>query len=73
MHPEIVILDEPAAALDPKHTALVNDAVDRMTADGITVLMATHDVNYAFEWADEVVFTERRAGIDAWCTYGSLL
>lgn len=55
MHPEIVILDEPAAALDPKHTALVNDAVDRMTADGITVLMATHDVNYAFEWADEVV------------------
>ena len=55
MHPEIVILHEPAAALDPKHTALVNDAVDRMTADGITVLMATHDVNYAFEWADEVV------------------
>lgn len=55
MHPEIVILDEPAAALDPKHTALVNTAVERMTADGITVMMATHDVNYAFEWADEVV------------------
>lgn len=55
MHPDVVILDEPAAALDPRHTALVNRAVDRMTENGITVLMATHDVNYAFEWADEVV------------------
>lgn len=54
MRPELVILDEPAAALDPRHTALVNRAVERMTADGITVVMATHDVNYAFEWADEV-------------------
>lgn len=55
MKPEIVILDEPAAALDPKHTALVNEAVDKMTATGITVMMATHDINYAFEWADEIV------------------
>lgn len=55
MKPEIVILDEPAAALDPRHTELVNRAVDRMTRDGITVMMATHDVNYALEWADEVI------------------
>ncbi len=55
MKPEIVILDEPAAALDPKHTALVNQAVNRMTGEGITVMMATHDVNYAMEWADEVL------------------
>lgn len=55
MHPEIIILDEPAAALDPRHTALVNSAVDHMTEQGITVMMATHDVNYAFEWADEIV------------------
>lgn len=55
MHPEVIILDEPSAALDPKHTALVNNAVDRMTESGITVMMATHDVNYAFEWADEIV------------------
>lgn len=54
MKPEVVILDEPAASLDPRHTALVNRAVERMTSEGITVIMATHDVNYAFEWADEV-------------------
>lgn len=55
MHPEIIILDEPAAALDPRHTTMVNHIVEQMTENGITVLMATHDVNYAYEWADEVI------------------
>ena len=59
MHPDVIILDEPAAALDPKHTALVNDAVNQMTADGITVMMSTHDVNFAFEWADEIVLLDQ--------------
>ena len=55
MKPEIIILDEPAAALDPKHTTMVNHIVDQMTQNGITVLMATHDVNYAYEWANEIL------------------
>ena len=55
MKPEIIILDEPAAALDHKHTTMVNHIVDQMTQNGITVLMATHDVNYAYEWADEIL------------------
>lgn len=55
MHPEIIILDEPAAALDPRHTTMVNRIVEQMTESGITVLMATHDVNYAYEWADKVI------------------
>lgn len=55
MHPDIIILDEPAAALDPRHTIMVNQIVNRMTEEGITVMMATHDVNYAYEWADEVI------------------
>ena len=55
MHPDVIILDEPAAALDPKHTTMVNHIVDQLTEQGITVCMATHDVNYAYEWADEVL------------------
>ena len=35
MHPDIIILDEPAAALDPKHTQMVNHIVDQMTEAGI--------------------------------------
>ena len=61
MEPEIVIMDEPASALDPRHTEMVNRVVDQMTEKGITVMMATHDVDYAFAWADEAaVFHEGR-------------
>lgn len=54
MHPDIMIFDEPAAALDPRHTRIVNRIIDRFTEQGITVMMSTHDVNFALEWADQV-------------------
>ena len=55
MHPEVMILDEPAAALDPKHTRIVEEIIERLTDKGITVLMATHDMDYSFAWADEII------------------
>lgn len=55
MNPEIIILDEPAAALDPKHARMVNQMVDQLTEQGITVMMATHDIDYAYAWADAIV------------------
>ena len=55
MHPEIMILDEPASSLDPKHTKIVRGIMEGLTERGITVLMATHDMDYAFGWADEIV------------------
>lgn len=55
MNPRIVILDEPASALDPKHTEIVNGIINLMVERGITVLISTHDVNYAYSWADEVL------------------
>ena len=54
MHPDIMIFDEPAAALDPRHTRIVNRIIGRLTEQGITVMMSTHDVNFALEWADQV-------------------
>ena len=55
MHPDVMILDEPTAALDPKHTRIVQDIISKLTERGITVLMATHDMDYAYGWADEIV------------------
>lgn len=55
MHPEVIILDEPAAALDPKHSEMVNRIADRLTEDKITVMISTHDVDYAFRWADRII------------------
>ena len=55
MKPEIVILDEPAAALDPKHDRLVKKLLEGLTGQGITVIVSTHDMDYAYSWADEIV------------------
>lgn len=55
MKPEIIILDEPASSLDPKHDMILRGIVERMTEEGITVIISTHDVNFAYEWADDVV------------------
>lgn len=47
---------------------MVNEMVDKLTEQGITVLMATHDMDYAYAWADEIVLMKdgkvlcRRAG-----------
>lgn len=55
MKPEIIILDEPASSLDPKHDLIVRGIVEKMTDEGITVIISTHDVNFAYEWADDIV------------------
>lgn len=55
MNPDIVILDEPTAYLDPKHSTIVNGIVDKMVDDGITIIISTHDVDFALEWGDDIV------------------
>lgn len=55
MHPQIMILDEPAAALDMAHTKMVHEIIQGLTEQGITVLMSLHDIDYACAWADEIV------------------
>lgn len=54
MDPEVVILDEPATSLDPKHSEIVNTMIDKLQKRGITVIISTHDVNHALEWADKI-------------------
>lgn len=59
MKPEIIILDEPAAALDPKHTIIVERIVEKMVEEGITVIISTHDVDFAMNWAEEIVVVHK--------------
>ncbi|WP_440995791.1 ATP-binding cassette domain-containing protein [Arhodomonas sp. SL1] len=56
LSPAVVFLDEPTSALDPASTQSVEQAVTRFRADGVTVVMATHDLAQARRLADEVVF-----------------
>lgn len=55
MDPELIILDEPTASLDPLHTQIVRRLIDQMADTDTTVMLATHDVEYAYGWADEII------------------
>lgn len=58
MDPEVILFDEPAAALDPKHARMIDGIIDGLGEKGITVILSTHDVDRAFIWADRVVLLD---------------
>jgi len=55
MNPEVIILDEPTSSLDPKHTSMVYNIINKLSTKGITIILSTHDVNFAYKWADKII------------------
>ena len=54
--PEIILLDEPTAALDLAHQARLMDLMERLKQErGVTVVMVSHDVNLAAMYADRLL------------------
>lgn len=56
--PEVLLLDEITSALDPELVGEVLELVRDLTADGATILMATHEMAFARDVADRVVFLD---------------
>lgn len=54
MRPCMLLLDEPTAGLDPYGVEELTAALTRLESHGTTVALATHEVAYAAQWADEV-------------------
>ncbi len=54
MEPEVLLLDEPMAGLDAAMQAGLAALLDRLAARGVTVLLSTHDADFAFGWADDI-------------------
>lgn len=55
MEPELLIFDEPMAALDPVNADRVEQILNRLHDDGKTLLIATHDVDFAYRFADRIL------------------
>jgi cobalt/nickel transport system ATP-binding protein len=59
LRPELLLLDEPTAYLDPRHTRLLLTTLQQIHAAGTTIVMATHDLDLVYRWADWVFVMDR--------------
>ncbi len=59
MQPQVLLFDEPTAALDPEITAQVVDIIKELQSTGITQVIVTHEVSVARKVATKVVYMEQ--------------
>lgn len=58
MDPNILLLDEPTSALDSEFTRGILEIVQSLSAQGVTAISVTHDLNFARDLADRMIFME---------------
>jgi putative glutamine transport system ATP-binding protein len=58
MHPKIMLFDEPTSALDPEMIGEVLDVMIALAEGGITMVVVTHEMGFAKEVADRVIFMD---------------
>jgi tungstate transport system ATP-binding protein len=59
MRPQVLFLDEPSSALDPSATRTIEEMVEQFSAEGITIVMTTHNLGQARRLAQDVAFLHR--------------
>ena len=55
MHSEVIIFDEPTASLDPVNALALEDVLAKLSAQKKTLLISTHDLDFAYRWAERVL------------------
>ena len=58
MNPKIMLFDEPTSALDPEMVKEVLDTMVQLAEDGMTMLVVTHEMGFARQVANRVVFMD---------------
>ena len=58
LKPEVMLFDEPTSALDPERVKEVLDAMRTLASQGMTMVVVTHELGFAREVADRVVFMD---------------
>lgn len=58
MHPKAILFDEPTSALDPEMIGEVLDVMTELASEGMTMVIVTHEMNFARKVANRVVFMD---------------
>jgi general L-amino acid transport system ATP-binding protein len=58
MNPKIMLFDEPTSSLDPEMVKEVLDTMTGLAQDGMTMIVVTHEMGFARQVADRVVFMD---------------
>ncbi|MBQ4220998.1 MAG: amino acid ABC transporter ATP-binding protein [Butyrivibrio sp.] len=58
MHPEVMLFDEPTSALDPEMIGEVLDVMAGLAAEGMTMVIVTHEMNFARKVASRIIFID---------------
>ena len=58
MEPEVMLFDEPTSALDPEMVGEVLEVMKSLAAEGMTMVVVTHEMGFAREVADRVIFMD---------------
>ncbi|MDR1604403.1 MAG: amino acid ABC transporter ATP-binding protein [Gracilibacteraceae bacterium] len=64
LNPDVVLFDEPTSALDPELVGEVLDTIKSIAAEGITMIVVTHEMSFAREVASRVLFMDEGAVIE---------
>ncbi|UVK48304.1 amino acid ABC transporter ATP-binding protein (plasmid) [Mesorhizobium sp. AR07] len=65
MEPHVMLFDEPTSALDPELVGEVLDVMRELRTDGMTMMIVTHEMAFAREVADRVIYMDRGAIVEA--------
>ena len=65
MAPKLMLFDEPTSALDPELVGDVLDVMRGLAADGMTMIVVTHEIGFAREVADKLVFMDEGVIVEA--------
>ncbi|MHA6797194.1 amino acid ABC transporter ATP-binding protein [Pseudonocardia bannensis] len=65
MHPRLMLFDEPTSALDPELVGEVLDVMRGLAADGMTMVVVTHEMGFAREVGDALVFMDEGRIVEA--------
>jgi general L-amino acid transport system ATP-binding protein len=65
MNPKIMLFDEPTSALDPEMVKEVLDTMVELAKDGMTMLVVTHEMGFARQVANRIVFMDEGQVVEA--------